>query len=710
MRRALALLAALLIMPSLPAESSAEPWSKSDGPNDVVLDAGAPVAPGVATNPYADHVDLTQVRFEDPNEATLLIHLKNVAGFKTGAPPPSGSTGWNLYARYAVVFMIPSQEGARAFAIAELDSDIPVASPGEGRVARARLCLTGAETATRCSYDMPDIPLGFQVAGGEVTLAIPKRALEKQPSVPDRFTRAPPPLPDRLPAGSEITRIVVHASVSFMGRLYDRMPDTGTGYTYALTNAGPASDLDIRADARAVVAGETSLVNLRIQNNGTAKRLLNLSVVPEHGSWPEGWKATVTPSIAVGAGRVVNATLQVTAPAGSQDLTLLVYGRAVNERGTTGLGVVALRAVPPLDADNARWILHANHRTTPLLPAGPFASTAYGYAFLSRILDDPRAVDDVRVRNDRSSTAGGSSLLEWNLDQSLDAVPNPALFRPGQTGSLHLAIQAGREASAELSFRLFAGPRELARHQSTRSLAAGPNEMDLPLTVTKDAQRLEPADGSLRATLQLRVDAVNALGFSGSFDEIALLPKKTTFALPLERDQEGITLSTRRLVTLSPAEDLDGFVNPGRQRVVELDLRNGEPSPVRVRLGAVNVSAGWDARVAPGATLRLAANDSVRIALLLRAPAHAAEADAVAVRLEAVDVATAEVLATATVKATVTRGAEFPNETFEAGNEDIRKVETPAGSPGPAPLLVASVLGAVGWIWRRRQDPDDKPF
>lgn len=704
MRRSLPFLFLALLVPWVSSEST-EAWTKGDGENDVVVDVNGPAQAPLALSQATSHVDLTRIRIEDPNEALLLFHLKNVAGFRT--TPISGRlVTWDLIAKHSVVFAIPSLEGARTFAIVDVENDIDAFNPSQAAVSFARVCITTNAAATRCNYDMVGQDVRFRSKDGELTIEVPKRLLAKGGHTADRF-RSVPPLPERIPMGSSLERLVVHSALSYgAGRLVDRIPDSGDGFSYPLQHASPAGDLAIRADAGAVVAGETTLVNLRIQNNATGKRLLNLSLVPD-GGWPSGWSGAVTPRVTVGGGSMVNATLRITAPADATTgppVRIWIYARVVSDPGTSGVGELLFSAVPALDASHATWFIHGRYPSTPLLPEGvPYYGNSYGFTVLSRLAEDARAADQTRLRHSYQSSSGGSTLVEWRMRDSFDAIPNAAKFVVGRAGTAHLAAVASRDYTGDLLFQVLLGEREVARHQSTTTIKAGQRDLDLPLTLTKDATTASPADGLFHAVLQFRTSSATGI-YNGFVDELALIPKKSWFSLPLERDTEAVSASTKRLVTLSPAKGQDGFVNPGGRRVAELDLRNGEPGPVRIRLELANLTAGWVSDLRPGTNLRLGASDSVRVAVLLRAPDDAPEGQALSARLVARDAETEEELSSAPIQATVTRGVEIANETYQASSEDAGKVEPPArGSPGATALGALVVSGGAAWWSRRRR-------
>ncbi|HEX9816099.1 MAG TPA: hypothetical protein VGB18_03885, partial [Candidatus Thermoplasmatota archaeon] len=141
-----------------------------------------------------------------------------------------------------------------------------------------------------------------------------------------------------------------------------------------------------------------------------------------------------------------------------------------------------------------------------------------------------------------------------------------------------------------------------------------------------------------------------------------------------------------------------------KRTVFEWDLRNEHESVVELELVVDNLTRDWVHEVGPGGRLRLPSGQTVRVAVMLDAPADAKEGEICEFKLLLKEPETGRVFAGGAARAIVTAGVEVENETFEMDEADLAAIRpVPAKSPGPEFVGILGIGAAVAILMRRRR-------
>ncbi|MBI2077152.1 MAG: hypothetical protein HYT80_02100 [Euryarchaeota archaeon] len=700
---------ALLLVPAVAAQD--KKWEKEDGPGDMVLTVGGQVTPVPA--PPIRHVnygDLTHLTIDDPHEGYIEFRLRNQAGYV--ASP--GTLGGVEEIIQHILFQPPNAQGWAGLAVY---SSVPGTSPASNPVtSRVNFC-TDTDPARLSCFGESTLP--FSVEEKELVIKLPKKALTADGA--PKGGRAAIVFPAALFAGDQLTRVHVrsYSTVPIVlfgsgtasgGRtvtFFDRLPNDGDGPAYVLKHGASPPDLEVRVLRAGLVAGEETLVPISIANKAPSKRLLNLTAEVLSGG--EGWKYGLTPALTLGSGKSANATLRITAPRGgtgdANRATFRIAAAIMNEPGRRSLVEASFVAGPALDAGRSTFYLHRGQTETVLAP------TAYGEsdAFLSRYETDPEARDDAGIHAGKRVGSGVSGFrfpFDFFDGGSLrDAIPNAASLRKAEPIKGHFEFDVPIDLQGRATFTLTAGDGKvlLASGQKDIAFKAGKNVVDIDAAIAGPFERLGPSD-LLSGDVLLASDPL--VGFAGYFvsfaDDFYMLPKTSHFTIPVDREAEVIIRPDLPRVSLAAAEDTEAFVNPGRKTVFEVDLLNDDTKAQNLVLLVDNKTLEWDVQILPGTDLRLRANESARLGIIVHAPADAKEGTKLQLSIAARLRETNELLSLLRLSALATSGVEIDNETFEVAAEDARKLATPDGrSPFPMFVAVGAVL-AVAALLRRR--------
>ncbi|MBI2077151.1 MAG: hypothetical protein HYT80_02095 [Euryarchaeota archaeon] len=708
----------LALAGSLPPASAQEPGvvHKEDAKNDVTFSAQQVNSPNLPDNEVTSYVDIHTLTVTDVDEETLEVRLKTGTPFVVMNGQKLQTYGIEeVY--HQVFFSIPGAGGQPVQAqvnVRSIHVHVENNTPSKGfLVVYASLCFPSSlqQYQYSCEYGGNQLPVSAD--GGVLVARIPKEKLTQVGQEGERTRNAN--LPGRLFPGDVLTDVYARAFLRpfFTGggflevaRFIDRAPDSG-GLQITLRFGSPAPDLKMSVPQAAVILGQENQVPVLVQNLGTHKRIVNLTVDRLTADQP--WTASVTPSVTLGAGKSANVTLRVTPPpAGTSDrLTAVLKLRAtiLTEPGTIAIARLGLVAAPPLDRDHSTYFVVGRQWNSFF--GLPFPFLAWGEGGLTRSETDARFATATSFAMSPSfGTSSGVTSFAFQSSLRSDPIPNAAVIRPGEPAQAVVDIEAPYPAAATLAITGQFGPQLLFQTQKTITLAAGSNKIPFDVPILPSVQRLDPSNGTLRVDIRLSVQGADGAPYLTSYFGVngpKIVPKTTFVRLPVDREVPAVQAATAK-VALSPAEELDGFVNPGRVQVVELDVRNEEPREMTLQLEALNVTEGWDVAVKPGARLRLASQDAVHVGVLIKAPADAKEGDALKFRLVVRDVVNDTLVAGQWIRSIVTRGVEIENETFEVAQDDAKKLDVPSGkSPGLGLLAALAATAAAGLLGRRRR-------
>ncbi|HLE48369.1 MAG TPA: hypothetical protein VI818_08740, partial [Candidatus Thermoplasmatota archaeon] len=567
------------------------------------------------------------------------------------------------------------------------------------------------------SCDFYGDPVPRSVDQGAIVLSISKIKLTQVGQEGQRVRNAN--LPGRLVAGDALVDVYARTTYRpvFLGtgaqaipQVTDRAPDTGL-LQVPLRYGSPAPDLRMKLGQSAVIGGQENQVPVEVQNLGTHKRIVNLSVELKPLVGPPPWSASITPSVTLGAGKSTNVTLRVNPPAADAKersvAAIKLRATILTEPGTIAIATGYLVSVSALDRDHSTFYAWGAHQSWITVGTSvPFLGNGYGG--LTRSENDDRFPGSPFEMYQRFGSSGG--LTSWAFESPLVAepIPNPALFRKGEPMKGVVEIEMPFPSAATLTVLAEFGPQLLVQQDRPISVVQGRNRFEVQAPMLPTANRLEPSNGTMKVTVRITVNGPEAGLYWTSFfgtNVPRLVPKTTHFNFPLDREYPAVESASKAKVFLTPAEELDAFLNPGNVQVFELDLRNEEPRPMQLALEALNVTEGWNVEIRPGARFRLAKEDSVRVGVLVRAPQTSMEGDVLRFRVVVREVANDTLVAGQWIRAIVTRGVDIENETFEPAQDDAKKLDAPTAKSPATPLVAALLaLGAMAELRRRRRN------
>ncbi|MBI2077154.1 MAG: hypothetical protein HYT80_02110 [Euryarchaeota archaeon] len=710
-------LALVLASVALPAgaQGPPEPWSLTDAPDDVVVEAGPGQTPPVARAWFTPYVDVTSLVVEDPDEESLVFKLRTSAGF---APAAAVSHRPVFPVEHEIQFSAPGGNAALSILVESMGrQDQTPLDPLY--VVRAKLCGgtrpttglgVGAETI--CNWRSR---VDYRVEDGALVILLPKLELTNRAAEKDQVTQL---LPPALEPGMSLQGIRVRASANVEAvaggtlvgaRFVDRAPNAGAAPPYVLRRGSTVADLSIHFDRRGVIAGEENVLLVRVDNTAPHKRLVAFSAEVETTVGDGTWTAEITPKATIPAGKTANLTLRLRTPtsglSGMSAGEIRVVGRILTEGGLVAATSWSFTASPPLGDSHNRYFVHgfgvqqAGPQGIPL-PGGLFG---YASAALSRHESWPGAKDDEALPLQQPALSG--NFMAGLYAAGADHIPNAARFRAGEPITGTLVLDAPTSFDGSLRILLFYRANQpFADKASPVSIREGRHAYTFSLPPLPDAAGLTPSDDRVGLFLQVSKSGLGAdhVTVLNRLDPLALVPRGSFFDLPLVRAVPRSASGDLPAVFLGPTEDLEAFINPGRRQVIEFDVRNEDPQSQIVTLSAENVTNDWTVTVAPGTEFALGSNESVRVGFLVDAPADAKEGEELVFLATARSSSDRRILSNYAVRLVATRGVDIENETFEADEDAANKLATNRSTPGVGAVAILCVVSGAFTLCRRR--------
>lgn len=746
-----ALFLALAVPPAAPQGPSDPPWEIVDGADDqsvrgnaVFFSVGPEVPLPVAPSP---HSDLRRVTIEGETPVGLFVNFF-VGPFQvepdessiftydcesSGGSSSSGRNGPESIERteYELKFDLPDAPVRYAVRVNVVGTRAGPGSNGVFTMADAQgyVCLDIKEGG---SY-LQSADATLDPGASAIRVWVPKASLLGVGREPEGFfsffgrDEDDRPRPSALRKGDRFTDFTAR-TISFLPEvdrfgpsIVDDAPEGKEAPEYVLTapaaNQQIALSLGDEEGVQAVAAGLNQTIPFVLENRAAAKRIVQLSYALE-GADAASYAVSGPASATLSGGSSINLTLALLVPAGATSddgVSVVVQGRSAGVLDEVAHASALVLPTPVIGPGANVLYLHGRTFEDLFSPTCAVRPAFCSDAFLSVLPDDPKASDPDRAWMFLFPSDEVTSMSAFFPIARLDqAVSVAVAFDPGQPVQIDLKMRspveiAGIELLAAVTYRVPGEGATMMLAESTATATVTPAgsliTIAAPLRLDGDGPIL-PTGTRFGLYLDARVPTSPGSGAAFATDGLEVWGGESKITLPLvdlPADQRPeAKASPFQLIPLSGRED---FVNPGEARLFNISLLSQANEARNARLTVEVQPTTWTAEILPGADFRVQPGDTLRLSVLVHAPATAQENEAATIWVNA----TSDDAAPATLRLTANAvSIDTPDDSasYKADDDATGRLLAKEGKETPSPsaaLALVGIAAAAALAYRRRR-------
>lgn len=451
-----------------------------------------------------------------------------------------------------------------------------------------------------------------------------------------------------------------------------------------------------------VAPGEAPRIPLQITNHMGRKTIVEPFY--EVLSGPDGIDIRGPPHIEVASGKAIKMELVVDSAATftvDEPLVLRVGIQALGIKADTADQIdVVVRHVPVLSYETPRLYFHTRGDPGNMLYDEGVRSFTSRAPYMNALADDPG--DDGAGTDLRSCCFRGVG--SW----STEAAPAKTLpLDVAVRGTLHMQVESHEPGTLEVDLGIDQGEERIGSSSTTVDLVQGLQDVEVPIVLREEATQIDPGT-PLEVYLSGDFRPANI-----PFGEltVAFIPEHGPFMrtggaswieFPILEATPVSTEADHLVVDLEG--DAATYVNPGGSALWRLTVLNQADTDETVTLSNDPVPDGWTIDFEPGHRFKLGPGESVDFAARMRAPEDAAEGDVLEANISVASALRDGATTGIRLSGVVTHGADVPEETFEADNETVARLDVDDAEESPAvpPMVALVALGFVAALRRRR--------
>jgi hypothetical protein len=698
---------ALAVAPSGSAQSG--DFEVQDPRGDVNPFGFTPAA--LPSSPATDASDITSLRIFGEDIDGLTIEL-GVANLK----PSPDAFGLFSGGQYSVSFVLEGTEITYStyfyvFSDGRFDPTSSAAPTGIMRIpADFYLCVPDSGCFNQRILGSVDWDKSL------ITGYLPKGALAgREPIYSDDVPQGVP----SIRSGSRLASI--QGQVFGNLGLSDSVPDSGFAGPYVLRAGVPNDKIGVSlvnfeegssqspdaffgsiADfpSASVTPGTPTLVQLRVSNFNSAKRIINVSAQIMDPAEATKWSVRVVNTLTIPGGddRIINLIVNATDRVQHRDETLVrVSARSLGFPDEVGsLRVRLVGSVPPTPTKNTLFLHMANPNDGGINGLSICIGCGGGYVWMNTLEEDPQALDaNGMAMSYQFSGLGGTT---YRFDAVLDTqLTHDLVLDTSKAGVAKIVTSCTVCPTGTINLELRSDEGTIA--SGTASYASS---VEVELTPVVDRV---PAGGYLALFGSIETSTPPPM-----FEAISprLLGGSSRLSLPVVVDPEAKTGQRIPLgpafLTLSADNATGGFIGPNRSKVMEVTVVNEGIEEDVVTITKKVSPEHWIVELQPGDTYRLKPGDSATFGVLVRAPENATEGETVRIVLNATSAIDDSALAQLALELTSSENALDDEDGFEVDEDTEKALENkPQKSPGPGSFVFVAVA-ALAFVLRRRRE------